>query len=78
MTQFDWKKVPSTADGFVDYPKIPSMQVRLLIAKAEYIKLSEELRAREKWRTSESNQSKILAIKNHVQIIKRLYPEAVC
>ncbi|WP_299729352.1 hypothetical protein [uncultured Endozoicomonas sp.] len=73
MTQFDWKQVPSLDSGFVDYCRIPSMKVRLIIAQAEMKKLQEELRARKQWTMTDANQRKIAAIETHLKFIERDY-----
>ncbi|WP_066017249.1 hypothetical protein [Endozoicomonas atrinae] len=77
MTQFDWKQIPRNRDGFVNYSLIPSMPVRRMIARAEVIKLTEDLKARRQWQPSDLNQRRIRLIEAHLLKLERAYPEVL-
>ena len=71
MSQFKWNEVPSDDKGFVDYYLIPSMDVRLMIARAEKIKLEHELKARQQWQLLLPNQRRKENITYRLALLER-------
>ena len=79
MGQFNWSEVPKNRQGMVDYRAIASMQVRLMIAKAEHTVLDQELKAREQWTPSSSNEQRLRLIKQRLEWLEQEYlSEEVC
>lgn len=75
MTQLDWSQVPKTNKGFVNYRAISSPPVRIIVARAEIIKLKEELNARRQWNDDKGNRNRIRNIEIHFEKIIRLMPD---
>ena len=72
-SKFDWSKVPTEPSGFVDYSLIKSHQIRLLVMNAEKIKLTEELIARQKWKKTETNLSRIRVIEDRIERLGQMF-----
>ena len=70
---FDWKIVPKTEQGFVKYDVIRSMQVRIMVAKAERVKLLEELKARQQWQETQENLGRLKNIQVHLKYLDSLF-----
>ena len=70
--KFDWKKVPTNQQGFVEYDHIPSPPIRRMVAEAERIKVSEEYKARIQWNRSGSNQARLMALEVRLQLIDQI------
>ena len=75
--KFDWALVPMGKDGFVKLSVVPQAAVRLMLAEAELVKLSEELKAYQK-RSEEFRKQgreaklilRITLLKNIIQDLK--------
>ena len=64
--KFDWSKMPMNRDGFVELVLIPQMVIRNMVAEAELVKLSEELKALVQ-RSEEFRKTK-----REIKLIKRI------
>ena len=64
--KFDWSKMPTNKDGFVQLVLIPQMVIRNMVAEAELVKLSEELKALVQ-RSEEFRKTK-----REIKLIKRI------
>ncbi|WP_066016697.1 hypothetical protein [Endozoicomonas atrinae] len=75
MTQLNWSQVPKNKHGFVNYQVISSPPVREIVARAEIIKLKEELNARRQSIDDKDNRNRIRNIEIHFEKIIRLMPD---
>lgn len=75
MTQLNWSQVPKNKHGPVNYRAISSPPVREIVARAEIIKLKEEVNARRQWIDDKDNRNRIRNIENHFEKIIRLMPD---